>query len=231
MDSSRRLFMRIVSGLGLALALPGRALARFVRSLKTRTVERADFYFDPDKGRVIYKGGKSEPYVLRLEGMVEKPVELSYGDLLALPQREQVSDFHCVEGWSVKDLRWGGFGFNELLKKAQAKPEASHAVFHSLGKTNWKPGGLDHYVESFPLSELLDPKRQIIMALRLDGKPLSPERGAPLRVAAPLEQGYKSIKFVTRIELTNQERPGWWTRANPIYTIKARVSKYRLRSQ
>jgi DMSO/TMAO reductase YedYZ molybdopterin-dependent catalytic subunit len=79
-----------------------------------------------------------------------------------------------------------------------------------------------------PISELLDPARKIILVLNLNDKPLLEEHGAPLRVISPYDLGYKSIKFVNRIEFIKGERPGWWTLANPKYSVKARVPQDRL---
>jgi DMSO/TMAO reductase YedYZ molybdopterin-dependent catalytic subunit len=102
-------------------------------------------------------------------------------------------------------------------------------LFHSLGTTESTPKGQTHYIESFPLSELLDPDREILLALTLDEKPLPEDNGGPLRLVAPYDLAYKSIKFVSRIEFVKDQRPGWWTLANPIYPMVARVPRNRLR--
>ena len=227
---ARRLLLRALAGLSVVAALPGWAWSFFVPRLHVRTVEKRQFKFDPASGQVRPRRGEGgRPYALKVEGLVDKPLSLSYADLKALPQVEQASDFHCVEGWSVADLKWGGFRLEELFKLAGPQPQATHAVFHSLGQTEGSPQGQSHYVESFPLSELRDPARGILLALRLGGQPLPDQHGAPLRLVAPLDLGYKSIKFVERVELSAGPRPGWWTLANPIYPIVARVPAKRLR--
>jgi DMSO/TMAO reductase YedYZ molybdopterin-dependent catalytic subunit len=104
-------------------------------------------------------------------------------------------------------------------------------VFHALGNTSDRPEGMDHYVESFPLKDLVDPTRNYLLALDLDNKPLSDDHGAPLRIVAPYDIGYKSIKYVTRIEFTKESSPGWWTLANPIYPVNAPVPASRLRTK
>ncbi len=225
----RRFFLGTLSGIALLLGLPAWLRARFIKGFPVRTVEALDSNFDPRTGRLIRQGGEASPYKLTLDGLVQAPQRLSYQQLKHLPQVSQTSDFHCVEGWSVPDLTWGGFRFSELVKLARPKPQAKWVIFHSLGQTGQTPGGLNHYREPFPLAELLDPGRRIIMALSLGGKPLPQEHGAPLRVVAPLDLGYKSIKFVERVEFAAQAKPGWWTLANPIYPIKARVPASRLR--
>jgi DMSO/TMAO reductase YedYZ molybdopterin-dependent catalytic subunit len=178
---------------------------------------------------VKWRAKAEQEYQLVVDGLVEKPVKFSYRELRSLPQVKQVSDFHCVEGWSVKDVSWGGFRFEEILKRVKADPQAAYAVFHALGDTWDKPEGLDHYVESFPLKNLVDPAKEYLLSLDMDNKPLSDDHGAPLRLVTPYDLAYKSIKYVTRIELTKEPRPGWWTLANPIYPINAPVPASRLR--
>jgi len=188
--------------------------------------------FDSKTGLIRWsKKGKTEPYRLVVDGLVNEPLSLSYTDLLDLPQVTQLSDFHCVEGWSVKDLRWSGFRFSEIVKKTKPKPEARYAIFHALGTTRSRPGGLDHYVESLPLARLLDPERECLLALSLEGKALTDQHGAPLRLISPYDLGYKGTKFLRKIEFSDRERPGWWTEANPIYPSEAPVPEDRLRKR
>lgn len=196
----------------------------------TRTVDRDDYSFDPKTGHFLMPGGTTVPYSFRISGLTSKAISLGYDELQALPQVEQTSDFHCVEGWSVNDATWGGFRFAELTRLAPPAPEAKWAVFHSFGTTRSTPGGLDHYVESFPLSDLLDSKLDYLMALQLAGKPLSHDRGAPMRVVCPYDLAYKSIKFVTGLTYARTPQDGWWTRANPIYPLYAPVPSHRLRN-
>lgn len=227
---TRRFFLKTAVLSSCLLSLPASAWAFFISRFPIRTVEEETFGFDPSTGRVQFEGGKSsEPYSLLVDGLVGQKIRLSYHELMALPKIEQVSDFHCVEGWSVKDIRWGGIRFEEIVKRVRPKEKAGYAVFHSLGGTRSKPGGLGHYIESMPLKDLLAGERQCLLALYQDGKPLTHEHGAPLRLICPLELGYKSIKYVTRIELSDRQEPGWWTRANPIYPVNAPVPKHRLR--
>jgi DMSO/TMAO reductase YedYZ molybdopterin-dependent catalytic subunit len=227
----RRAFLKIVAGLSLVLGLPRVAWGLFVKHFPVRTVEEADFDFDPVLGQVLTQGQAPHPYRLVVDGLVEAPVELPYQQLRAWPQVEQVSDFHCVEGWSVADVKWSGFRFSEIMKQVAVKPEAKYVVFHSLGQTGSKPDGQDHYLESFPLERLLNPQAEILMVLDMDQQPLPLEHGAPLRVISPYDLAYKSIKFVTRVEFTAKAKPGWWTLANPIYPIDAPVPETRLRKK
>ncbi|MBW2608910.1 MAG: molybdopterin-dependent oxidoreductase [Deltaproteobacteria bacterium] len=230
-SDSRRFFLGILAAFTFLLSCPASVWAFFIDKFPVRTVEKADFRFNPKKGLIEWQGGESELFILTIDGLVKEPVTLTYDDLKALPQVEQIADFHCVEGWSVKDTRWGGFRFGDIMKKVESASEARYAIFHSLGETESRPRGQDHYIESFPISELLDPEREILLVLDMNGKTLPHDHGAPLRLIAPYDLGYKNIKFINRIELSYEEKPGWWTLANPIYTIKARVPGERLRKK
>ena len=232
---SRRGFLGVLAVLAAAAGayawgfLPVRARAALEKHFPTRTVERPEFRFDPERGEVIWRDGRREPYALTLYGLVQAPAALSYRELRALPQVRRTLDFHCVEGWSVADAPWGGVEFRELFARVTILPQATHAVFHSLGSTE-DAGGLTHYVESLPLADLLNPALQTLLALDLEGAPLPDQRGAPARVVSPFDLAYKNIKFVRRVEFTEAAVPGWWTRANPIYPVDAPVEKDRLRT-
>jgi DMSO/TMAO reductase YedYZ molybdopterin-dependent catalytic subunit len=228
-DSGRRLFLGFMAVFPLVLSIPSSLKAFFLRSFPVRTVEKGTFRFEPETGMV--RGKAVEPFRLLLDGLVEKPVYLSYEDLKNMPQVRQVSDFHCVEGWSVRDVPWGGVRFAEILKRVKIKTGAKYAVFHSLGTTSSRPAGQDHYIESLPLAELLDPKKECLLALTHEGKPLTHDHGAPCRVVAPFDLAYKNIKYVCRVEFSKDPLPGWWTLANPIYPIEAPVPTERLRKK
>ena len=227
----RRRFLARMVGLALALGMPSVARAFWVRQLGVRTVEKKNFGFNPQNGLMDFSGKEPAPYRLKVGGLVEKSFSLDYREMLELPAVDQVSDFHCVEGWSVPDIPWRGFRFGELAKRAKPLPEAKYVVFHSLGRTGAKPKGQDHYLESFPLARLMDPKQEIILAHGLMGKPLPLDHGAPLRIIAPHDLAYKSIKFVERVEFAAEPRPGWWTLANPIYPMDAPVPANRLKGK
>jgi DMSO/TMAO reductase YedYZ molybdopterin-dependent catalytic subunit len=227
----RRWFLKVVGFCTFLFAIPASIRAFFVDEFYVRTVERDSFHFDPRTGMVRWTGKKDEPYTLSIEGLVEQTVKFSYADLLALPGSQQISDFHCVEGWSVADNRWGGFRFQEIVEKVHPKTGADYVVFYSLGETKDKPGGQSRYVESHPLKYLLDPKKECLMTLLIGNAPLSYDHGAPLRLIAPYSLGYKNIKYISRIEFARQPHPGWWTLANPIYPMQAPVPAKRLRNK
>jgi DMSO/TMAO reductase YedYZ molybdopterin-dependent catalytic subunit len=234
-NPGRRTLLKAIPALLLAAGawawglMPETVRAALSERFPTRTVEKRGFRFDPARGEVGYADGRREPYALVLDGLVKQPVRLSYRELRGLPQVRRTADFHCVEGWSIEDAPWGGVLFRDLFARASLLPGAKYAVFHSLGQTD-SVGGLTHYVESFPLADLLNPALNSLLALDLDGAPLTHDRGAPARVVAPFDLAYKNIKFVTRVEFAAEPQPGWWTRANPIYPMSAPVQKNRLRT-
>jgi DMSO/TMAO reductase YedYZ molybdopterin-dependent catalytic subunit len=136
---------------------------------------------------------------LEIGGLVRKPVSLTFAQLRALPRAEQVSDFHCVTGWSVKNVRWAGVRFRDLLALAQPLPSAHAIRFVSMEQP---------YVDSLTLAQALLP--DVMLAHELDGSPLSRPHGAPARVVMPEMYGYKGVKWLTRMELVDREPTGYW---------------------
>jgi DMSO/TMAO reductase YedYZ molybdopterin-dependent catalytic subunit len=125
-----------LGGVAFLLTAPARGLAFFLRQFQTRTVEKENFSFAPRTGMVEWKGKRSEPYQLRVGGLVEHPVKFSYAELRGLPRIVQGSDFHCVEGWSVEDARWGGLRFEEICRNVKIKAGAEYVIFHALEETS-----------------------------------------------------------------------------------------------
>jgi DMSO/TMAO reductase YedYZ molybdopterin-dependent catalytic subunit len=136
---------------------------------------------------------------LRIDGLVRRPCELSYGDLLALPKAEQVSNFHCVTGWTVNGVHWGGVRFADLLARAQPLPQARAAHFISAEIP---------YEDYLELDQVALP--DTMLAYEMDGAPLPREHGAPVRVVIPEMYGYKNVKWVNRITLVAGQREGYW---------------------
>jgi DMSO/TMAO reductase YedYZ molybdopterin-dependent catalytic subunit len=228
--ASRRFFLKLAGAAAILISLPSSIKAYFVNKLGVRTVEKDGFSFRD--GRVFSKADNSSmPYQLAIGGLASNKIQLSYAELLNLPRTVQSSDFHCVEGWSVKDIAWGGIRFEEIVKIVRPLPEARYAIFHALGSTLSAPQGQSHYIECLPISYLLDPKNECLLALTMDGQPLPQDHGAPLRIIAPYSLAYKSIKFVCGIDFVKEEKPGWWTMANPIYQMHAPVPASRLRNK
>lgn len=134
----------------------------------------------------------------RVLGLVEEPLRLNYQQFRALPQREQLSDFHCVTTWSRLDNTWEGVAIADLMKLVRLKPEAKFVVIHCDGG----------YTANLPLHEFLDD--DVMLALRHDGADLAPDHGFPLRLIVPKLYAWKSAKWVRAIEFTAEDRRGFW---------------------
>lgn len=146
-----------------------------------------------------------EEWSITVDGLVDEPLTVDYGTWSSLQRLDETVDFHCVEGWSVDDVRWGGVAPAVLLELAGARPEGAWVVFH---------GYTGDYVSSVPIDLVRDP--QTVLADRLGGAPLPPKHGGPIRLVVPAQLGYKSVKWVTRMEVTHASRPGYWeTRGYP----------------
>jgi DMSO/TMAO reductase YedYZ molybdopterin-dependent catalytic subunit len=136
---------------------------------------------------------------LQIGGLVANPRSYTYDDLRALPQSRQVSDFHCVTGWSVNDVHWSGVRFRHLLDDVRPLPQAKAIRFVSLEQP---------YDDSLTLGQLSLP--DVLLALDMDGKPLSRAHGLPARVVIPEMYGYKGVKWLTRIEFVAHQPTGYW---------------------
>jgi DMSO/TMAO reductase YedYZ molybdopterin-dependent catalytic subunit len=139
-----------------------------------------------------------ERWRLVVDGAVERPLELRWDDLLALPQVDDVSDFHCVTGWSMLDQRWTGVRLATLLALARPREDATHVVVH----------GRDDYSANLPLEEAL--KDDVLVAHRLAGAPLPKEHGGPARLVVPQLWAWKGAKWLSRVEVLTHDRRGYW---------------------
>ena len=138
-------------------------------------------------------------YSLTITGLVNKTIEYTYNDVLAGFQKYQkVITLHCVEGWSV-DILWEGFLLKDILNRTEINPNATTVIFHAY----------DGYTTSLPLNYILE--NNIIMAYKMNGLTLPPERGFPFQLVAESKYGYKWIKWITEIELSdNTDYRGFW---------------------
>jgi len=200
----RRAFLGFV-GLGLSsLAWGGAAMDLVAQS--TRLVPESLRSALPfGKGWRIYAVNPPYPrfdpsrWRLRIDGLVERPQTLTYAELQALPRAQQTSDFVCVTGWSVDDVGWAGVRFDDLLAVARPLPSATALKFVSAEQL---------YEDSFTLEQLREP--DAMLAYAMDGRPLEREHGAPARVVMPQMYGYKGVKWVQRIVVTDRVEDGYW---------------------
>jgi DMSO/TMAO reductase YedYZ molybdopterin-dependent catalytic subunit len=149
----------------------------------------------------------AENYTLTVSGLVNNKLELTYDEIVNSYRRfEKVVTLQCVEGWSVNIL-WEGVLVKDLIKAAGVDPNAFMVIFYAY----------DGYSTSMPLQYLID--NDIIMAYKMNGVVLPPERGYPFQLVAESKWGYKWIKWITEIELSdNEEYLGYWeSRGYPNY--------------
>jgi DMSO/TMAO reductase YedYZ molybdopterin-dependent catalytic subunit len=137
-------------------------------------------------------------YKLKITGLVEKPLELTRENLMAMPVQSQITRHDCVEGWSCI-AKWTGTRLSGVLNEAKPKLEARYAVFHCFDTIEKSLSGGFKYYESIDLIDAYHP--QTILAYGLNDKPLPIENGAPLRVRVERQLGYKMAKYVHTIEL------------------------------
>ncbi len=139
-------------------------------------------------------------YKLKVEGLVAKPAEYTYEEILARPAQARVVTLHCVEGWDVKCL-WEGIPLKDLLAQAEVKPEAMTVIFKCY----------DGYTTSVALADATN--NDYLLAFRVNGLTLPPERGYPLALVASAKWGYKSARWITAVELSsNAGYKGYWER-------------------
>jgi DMSO/TMAO reductase YedYZ molybdopterin-dependent catalytic subunit len=141
---------------------------------------------------------KLETYKLSVDGEVEKPIKLTWGEFAELPSIVSVSDFHCVEGWSVLDCRWEGVTIREIERLVKPKETAQAITFECA----------DSYTTSLFRKELLGD--DVLLAYKLNGKALEEGYGFPVRLVVPSKYAYKSALWVTRLTFTRGKELGFW---------------------
>jgi DMSO/TMAO reductase YedYZ molybdopterin-dependent catalytic subunit len=137
-------------------------------------------------------------YILEIGGEVENPVKLGWEQVLKLPKVESVSNFHCVEGWSVMDCRWEGIQFKRIVELVKPKENVTSVTFYCA----------DGYTTSLTLDELSGDND--LLAYGLGGKPLEEGIGFPLRLVVPNKYGYKSALWVVKLKFTVEKELGFW---------------------
>jgi DMSO/TMAO reductase YedYZ molybdopterin-dependent catalytic subunit len=144
-----------------------------------------------------------DSYRLIVDGLVDKPLTLTYDDLLAYPQESWLMDLNCVEGWSFT-AKWTGPELNAIFSDAGVKSDAIIVIFHTADVPEGYTSLTLKYIQ----------ENNIIIALKLNDVTLPYERGFPFQVVAKSKYGYKWAKWVTRIELSSDINfLGYWEKA------------------
>ncbi len=136
---------------------------------------------------------------LTVDGLVECPLVLTFEQIVNLPRQRQVTDLHCGDGWSVFDIPWVGVRLSEIVSRARPLPGATHVTARANE-------GI--FRESFLLSVAMEPRT--LLAYGAAGAPLPLGHGFPARIVIPRYYGYKSVKYVTQLEITDQPVAGYW---------------------
>jgi DMSO/TMAO reductase YedYZ molybdopterin-dependent catalytic subunit len=140
-----------------------------------------------------------ETWTVTIDGLVERPQTLSWAGFASLPGEEQVSDFHCVTGWSVLAVPWEGVRPATILGMVRPLPGARYVSFFS----HEEPYADQVTLEQFQLDDVL-------LARRMYGRPLPRVHGAPLRVIIPRMYGYKGVKWLSGIRFDREPGLGYW---------------------
>jgi len=160
---------------------------------------------------------KSTPWAVEVGGLVQNPKTYSLEDLLKFKQKERIYRLRCVEAWSMV-IPWTGFELGDLLNEVQPMTSAKFVHFVTLMDKTRMPGEGDPlypwpYSEGLRLDEAM--QRLTIIATGLYGQPLPNSDGAPLRLVVPWKYGFKSIKAIVKIELTDKQPETMWNTISP----------------
>ncbi len=183
--SRRRLLIAGVAG--TALGVGAFRLLRASGGFRINTIERPAPAVDPAAFR------------LTVDGAVEQPLTFTLDELKSGPSVRQVSDFHCVEGWGVDDVRWEGMRLQTLIEMVKPASNAGFITFHSAGGV---------YRDSLTLQQAM--LSDVLLAYHMFEQPLSRDHGYPLRLVMPRMYGYKGPKWLERIEFVKVRETGYW---------------------
>lgn len=217
----RQVMAGIAAGVGLA-GVAGRAQAQdaFVPNSYEDITQYNNFYeFGTGKNDPALNAHMltTKPWSVKIDGMVDTPGDYDFADIMnAMTIEERIYRFRCVEAWSMV-IPWNGFELADLLAMAGVQSGAKYVAFETALRPDEMPGVrfpvLDWpYVEGLRLDEAMHPLT--IMATGIYGKDIPKQNGAPLRLVVPWKYGFKSIKSIVRITLTDKEPPTSWNKAN-----------------
>lgn len=191
-----------------------------VTPMESATTYNNFYEFGTDKSDPAKNSGKFKPlpWAIKVDGLVGKPQTFGYEDLLAtMPIEERIYRFRCVEAWSMV-IPWDGFQLSELLKKVEPLSSAKYVAFETVVRPEEMPGQKGYfqplpwpYVDGLRLDEAMQPLT--LLAVGMYGEALPNQSGAPIRLIVPWKYGFKSIKSIVRITLTDKEPPCTWNRS------------------
>ena len=219
---NRRQIIAGAAGLGVG-AIAGPAFAS--TDLEPNTLEEISSYnnfyeFGTDKGDPKRYAGAltTTPWSIEIDGLVDRPGTYDFKDIMSeMTVEERIYRFRCVEAWSMV-IPWNGFELADLLAMAGVQDSAKYVAFETLYRPDEMRGQNFPtiewpYVEGLRLDEALHPLT--IMATGIYGEPIPNQNGAPVRLVVPWKYGFKSIKSIVKITLTDSEPPATWNKLQP----------------
>jgi len=135
---------------------------------------------------------------LKVWGLVDNPITLSYDQFRALPTTVVKKDIHCVTRWSLFDSDWEGVAFRDILATVRPRPEAKFVMAHAE----------NNFTANLPLAGL--DRDDVLLACRRNGEDISPDHGWPLRLFVPHLYFWKSAKWLRGFEFIAEDKPGFW---------------------
>lgn len=219
---NRRQIMAGLAGAGLATTLgAGQARAATLEPDSFEVISTYNNFYEFGTGKDDPAKNAhqltTKPWAVTIDGLVDNPGEYSFEDIMSqMTIEERIYRFRCVEAWSMV-VPWNGFELADLLNMAGVKSRAKYVAFETLYRPDEMPGQryrtLDWpYVEGLRLDEAMHPLT--IMATGIYGKDIPKQNGAPMRLVVPWKYGFKSIKSIVKITLTDKEPPTSWNKAN-----------------
>ncbi len=192
-------------GLGAVGVLTGKSVQSGINAVASHDPTGLTSLLPGTNGFRYYSVTGSEPaettagYRLTVKGLVDRPVTFRYADLAAMPQTTLVKDFQCVTGWRVPQVHWSGVALSHLLDVVGVQDQAKAVLFGSFDGT---------YTESLSLDQATG--TDTLVATHMLGAPVTTSHGGPVRLYVAPMYGYKSIKWLDGIELTDKVEPGYW---------------------
>lgn len=191
---------RVVQRVGFALIGPAQRLFEHLDSTPGEYTEQdISPYFwhngqypESEEYKALFEGNFAD-YRLRINGLVDNPVELDLVQLRAMPHHEQITQHFCIQGWSGI-AKWGGVSMQAIMDLVRPQPEAKWVVFYSLGDGPDK--GI--YYDAHPIEQMS--YHLTMLAYDMNGEPLSFGHGAPLRLRNEVQLGFKQVKWIKGVE-------------------------------
>jgi DMSO/TMAO reductase YedYZ molybdopterin-dependent catalytic subunit len=146
-----------------------------------------------------------EKWKLEIGGLVENPVTLDWAQFMALPQADDVSDFHCVTTWSRLDNHWKGVRFRTIAELVVPKDDARHILCTGY---DFLPGSFIPYTVNVPLARAIED--DVLLVHTWEGKPLPREHGGPVRMITPKLYAWKGAKWIRKIQFLAEDEKGFW---------------------